>query len=626
MLKKKTNAAAKRKRKDKLVMKSESERIFTGKTFLFIPNDDIEPFRRARIMDVRSRGGVWTQEWTPDITHVVVDKTLKLEQVMSFLKPMMKSDSLPSNVIMVNEEYPPDCVVNGILVDETQGRYAVKKMKAPEEQEPQSTKPPPTLSIQKPKSKKKDHETPEERTQRSEPSTQPLHSGVPNSSFSGRLPPTDESLVESPRERSPILDNYDGISSVLDEFIKQARDTKDLPLDDEDEEVDRPSSSERDPDQEGSSEEDHRPPTKKKKKKSKKSTGSGQKGLDQDKYSCMHAGEVIEDNLNSDTIDILTRLADYYDRVKDQWRALAYKRASGTLRTQSTKIRTYEEAIDLLFIGESIAKKIEEIVVTGRLRKLEYAELEPDDLVLQLFLKIYGVGPSEASKFIQAGHKTLEDLRTKARLTEGQEIGLEHYDDFNTRIPRDEMTALGVIVKETAKAIDPDVELIIGGSYRRGASTSGDIDFIVTKPNTDNSRDLLPFLYKLVDELTRKEFLTAALAVPGHREGSGSKWHGACVLPGNPIWRRIDFLLVPETEIGAALIYFTGDDIFNRSIRLLAGHKGYSLNQRGLYRDVLRGPGRKKLTDGELVEGSDERRIFEILGIPWRRPEHRILQ
>jgi DNA polymerase IV len=95
-------------------------------------------------------------------------------------------------------------------------------------------------------------------------------------------------------------------------------------------------------------------------------------------------------------------------------------------------------------------------------------------------------------------------------------------------------------------------------------------------------------------------------------------------LPGNPVWRRIDFLVVAEVEYGAALIYFTGDDIFNRSMRLLAGTKGMRLNQRGLYKDVMRGPGQVKLADGDLVEGADERKIFEILKVPWRPPEQRI--
>jgi DNA polymerase IV len=151
-----------------------------------------------------------------------------------------------------------------------------------------------------------------------------------------------------------------------------------------------------------------------------------------------------------------------------------------------------------------------------------------------------------------------------------------------------------------------------------------DIDFMLTKPGTSSSHDLHPFLIQLVDKLTREGFLVAALVKPGSVNGSGSKWHGAALLPGTTIWRRIDLLLVPETEWGAALIYFTGDDIFNRSIRLLSSRKGMRLNQRGLYKDVMRGPGRVKLNEGTLIEGADEKKIFAALGVPWRPPEQRI--
>jgi hypothetical protein len=62
---------------------------------------------------------------------------------------------------------------------------------------------------------------------------------------------------------------------------------------------------------------------------------------------------------------------------------------------------------------------------------------------------------------------------------------------------------------------------------------------------------------------------------------------------------------------------------FNRSIRLLASKKGMRLNQRGLYKDVIRGKNRERLTEGTLVEGESEKRIFEILGVPYREAHER---
>ena len=48
------------------------------------------------------------------------------------------------------------------------------------------------------------------------------------------------------------------------------------------------------------------------------------------------------------------------------------------------------------------------------------------------------------------------------------------------------------------------------------------------------------------------------------------------------------------------------------------------MNQKGLYKDVVRGRNREKLNEGTLVEGRSEKKIFEILGVPWRPPTERI--
>ena len=271
-----------------------------------------------------------------------------------------------------------------------------------------------------------------------------------------------------------------------------------------------------------------------------------------------------------------------------------------------------------------LAAKIEEIVRTNHLRKLDYTKLDERQQILTKFMKIYGVGMIVAERWASAGYKTLEDLQQKADLTDNQRIGIAHYDDFNTRIPRAEVERHASFVKAALVGFDKTktYQVYIMGSYRRGAADSGDIDLLITKPGVPVQEIREMVLDRLVPFLTRRKFLVAALAQTS--QADGTKWHGASCLPQSRIWRRIDFLLVPEEELGAALLYFTGNDIFNRSLRLLASRKGMRLNQRGLYKEVLRGYQREKLTEGVLVEGKDEKKIFEALGVPWRPPEHRI--
>jgi DNA polymerase IV len=327
-------------------------------------------------------------------------------------------------------------------------------------------------------------------------------------------------------------------------------------------------------------------------------------------------------NPNARTIEMLQQMSTYYHRTADHWRTIAYRKAIAALRRQSVKISTKAQALAIPGIGERLADKIEEIVCTDRLRRLENTNLGSEDQALQLFLGVYGAGFSQAARWIAMGYRTLDDLKTNTELTRNQKIGIERYEDFQTRIPRHEVEMLGEVVRKAVHTADRDLEVIIGGSYRRGATDSGDIDLVITKPGASLALIRTIMMDTVVPRLWKQDFLKASLATSSR--GDGSKWHGACCLPNHQIWRRIDLLFVPGDEIGAALLYFTGNDIFNRSMRLLARKRGMCLNQHGLFKDVLRNRAAVKENTGSLVEARDERKIFDVLGVPWRRPEQRI--
>jgi DNA polymerase IV len=342
-------------------------------------------------------------------------------------------------------------------------------------------------------------------------------------------------------------------------------------------------------------------------------------------FACMQKFDSDEKpaNPNSGTIDILQQMLDHYTRNADQWRVLAYRRAISALRKHKTKVVTRAQARAIPGVGERLADKIEEIVMTNRLRRLENANNSPEDLIIQEFMGVYGAGLAQASKWVAQGYRSLTDLLEKTPLSKQQRIGVERYNDFAERIPRKEVELHGAIVRKAVQSVDKDMQVIIGGSYRRGAATCGDVDCLITKPGATLEQIRMMMLALVVPKLINQGFLKASLAISSHHHRDGSKWHGASALPGKDLWRRIDLLFVPGAELGAAMIYFTGNDIFNRSMRLLARKKGMCLNQKGLYTDVLR-DGQVKVNAGRLVEGRDERRIFAELGVPWRPPEHRI--
>ncbi|KAK1970852.1 hypothetical protein LY78DRAFT_652436 [Colletotrichum sublineola] len=642
-------AMKKRKREPTIKTVPEEQQVFRGLRFYFIPNDDIAPARKIRIRKVQEFGASWVRS-LETATHVIVDRSLDWQNIESIVRPRNGAASY----LVLNEEYPLDCLRFKSLLNADQKHYRVsgcpELSAAPAKHQilARDGQPLETTSQDLPLKPRQMNPKQWDYVQPSTPFRSREFFGKTNGKDAIATSPSAlrditeiilPSSTDGPSSQNINDDDDDEIHTTvekqalrledeLEDVISQMQEFRDLPLEHDDDDM-APStqSLEGDSDVEGSGDECQR-----KKKAATRSRGRKDMAWE-DKFACHKGGTNGGDQTspNGRTIEILQQMCNYYERVNDTWRPIAYRKAIAQLKRQPSKISTAEEAIRLPGVGQRLADKIEEIVTTNRLRRLESAEQEPMDKVLQTFLKIYGVGSVQASHFVSQGFRTLEDLKEKAKLTPNQRIGVDHYNDLNTRIPRSEVKLLGAVVRSEAAKLDPAVQIIIGGSYRRGALDSGDIDFLVTKKGTRATSDLTPFLHRLVKTLETQNFLVARLA--GSRdETDGSKWHGCCVLPKlrgvndenyRRVWRRVDFLVVPETEMGAALIYFTGNDIFNRSIRLLASKKGMRLNQKGLYKDVMRGPGRVKLTVGELVEGQDERRIFEILGVKWREPHER---
>ena len=348
----------------------------------------------------------------------------------------------------------------------------------------------------------------------------------------------------------------------------------------------------------------------------------------QDKLSCMRKndGKGGDDNPNALTMKFLQGMATHYDKYasgsENSFKATAYRRAISALRQQPELVATRKEALALKSVGESIAQEIEEIVRTKRLRRLEALESDPSNQIRSLFTGIYGVGMQQADIWLARGYRTLSDVKAKATLTENQKVGLEHYDDFHQRIPRDEVTQHKDLMNNVLLEISPDLQCTVGGSYRRDAADSGDIDFLVTSPRLSAGVVLNLVFDELIPRLNKLGYVKKNLTLNKTRRGT--KWFGAASLPGSTgPWRRIDIMVAPWSEIGAATLHWTGNDLFNRSMRLLARKKGMTLNEHGLWRDVIRGEQQKKLSQGILVEAHDERKIFAALGVPWLPPEER---
>jgi len=336
-------------------------------------------------------------------------------------------------------------------------------------------------------------------------------------------------------------------------------------------------------------------------------------------------------NPNSFVIEQLERLCQVYKTTNDQWRRLGYQKAISALKRSSIEVKTYDQAVAIPGVGSSIAEKIVEIVESGRLRKLESLGNDGKIRCMDLFQKVWGVGPSYAETFYNQGCRTLDDLRSKAQLTRQQQIGLKHFDDFSCRMSWNEADEIKTFIEKVTLEIQPGLLVEGCGSYRRKRETCGDIDILITHPDGQSHEGVFPPLLKRLHE---SGFLTDDL-VQEETNGRQKKYMGVCKLPSKTVGegdedarargvhRRVDIIIVPFEEWACARLYFTGSAIFNRSMRALAIKKGMSLSEHALKSGVIRDGQKVKVHEGTTLPTPDEQSVFRHLGIPYRPPEDR---
>lgn len=92
---------------------------------------------------------------------------------------------------------------------------------------------------------------------------------------------------------------------------------------------------------------------------------------------------------------------------------------------------------------------------------------------------------------------------------------------------------------------------------------------------------------------------------------------GVYKLDSSSCARRIDITLYPVASFSTGLLYFTGSGEFNRQMRGIALDKGYKLNEYGLYPFGITG------VEGSSVPIRSEKDVFDVLGIPYRKPSER---
>uniref|UniRef100_A0A8C7V191 DNA polymerase n=1 Tax=Oncorhynchus mykiss TaxID=8022 RepID=A0A8C7V191_ONCMY len=323
-----------------------------------------------------------------------------------------------------------------------------------------------------------------------------------------------------------------------------------------------------------------------------------------------------QESPNEGITDFLTELANYERNVN---RAIhkynAYRKAASVISKYPQKIKNGEEAKKLDGVGKEIAKKIDEFLQTGTLKKLEKIRNDDTSSSINFLTRVTGIG----YVFYYINTVVLLDLKKiEHKLNHHQQIGLKYFEEFEKRIPRSEMTKMETLILQELELVDTEYIGTICGSYRRGAESSGDIDILLTHPNYTSVDEKQPkLLHAVVEHFESIGFITDTLSK------GDTKYMGVCQLQQKDedeeeyLHRRIDIRLIPKDQYYCGVLYFTGSDIFNKNMRTHALEKGFTLNEY-----TIRPVGVTGMA-GEPLMVDSEKDIFDYIQWKYREPKER---
>lgn len=341
---------------------------------------------------------------------------------------------------------------------------------------------------------------------------------------------------------------------------------------------------------------------------------------------------------NNKIINILTVVKNYYENQKDVIHVNAYERAIYQIKHWQKPIKKGSELKALVGIGKGMIDKIDTIINTGTLPIIKEKSLNMNlNMVLDTTNKktmknklgkgkgkgkgkdeekdnnsinhILGFGNKLLSELkTKYNAKTIDDIRKvvsdgKIKLTHMQEIGLMHYEDLNTPIPRKEITEVGNKLKGIVEKWNKFLTCFIAGSYpSETKENSKDIDILIVV-NDDVTYNL--GLYRnILKEISNKMDLEIISL-------GNTKFLGLVKSPFSDKWRHLDIRLTLIDNLPYAWLYYTGGKIFNKLIRERIKKKGYKLNEYGLY--DLQNDSRIDLDNKELDKfGIDDNGILKI--------------
>jgi len=312
---------------------------------------------------------------------------------------------------------------------------------------------------------------------------------------------------------------------------------------------------------------------------------------------------------NQFVADVFYQIADLLD-LKGEifFKTRAYRMAAQRIEVldEDIEIISKEDRLEELpGVGEALAKKIKELIDTGKLEYFERLKKEIPVGLLQM-LDISGLGPKKVSAlYHKLGIKTIEQLQ-KACI-EGKVRDLEGFGEITEKnilrgIQLRQKTSGRVLLNlafddsnrylEYLKKCKDIIRISIAGSIRRCKETIGDLDILASSDKADRVIDFFS-TYNDVNKVLLKGSTKTSVLLNDNLQ--------------------VDIRVVKDESFGAALQYFTGSKEHNVKMRSIAIKQGFKLNEYGLF----------KKDDEKFVVGKNEEDVYNKLGLAYIEPELR---
>jgi len=257
------------------------------------------------------------------------------------------------------------------------------------------------------------------------------------------------------------------------------------------------------------------------------------------------------------------------------FRAMAYGKAATTIGKLDFVIQSVDQLEGIKGIGTSIRDKISQILENGM---IENNPVDTKDTVrskmLTLFQTIHGIGPAAAKKLYDVEKiTTLDKLKFQNRkdpnlLTHAQKIGLKYREEFLNRIDRSVIRECENMIKSILNEyFVQEFKIMTAGSYRRGKSSSGDMDIMLSSETF--------LLSEAIEVLISRGLIIDILAL------DKKKFMGVAQIPGNDPF-RIDIFMVSKENWWVAMVTHTGPKELNTQMRTIAATMGMKLSDQGL--------------------------------------------